>query len=82
MAENVAGNYIDNAIATLDAVLTQRSAGDLLHKVRSQLLLMKERPDYVPDYGRYLIDSEMGEPFVTPLLEVVEWRKRALSRRK
>jgi len=26
------------------------------------------------------IDSELGEPFVTPLLEVVEWIKRGLRR--
>lgn len=82
MIENVQGNYIDNAINMLDQVLAGRPANDLLHKVRRQLMLMKERPEFVPDYGRFLVDVEMGQPFVAPLLEVVEWRKRALARAK
>jgi hypothetical protein len=82
MVANAAGNYIDNAIAVLDTVLALRGATDPLNKVRDQLVLMKERQDYLPDYGHYLIDAEFGEPFVTQLLEVIEWRRRALLRRK
>ena len=81
MVENAQGNYIDNAIAVLDEVLALHEASDPLHKVRAQLVRMKEERDYVPNYGRFLIDAEMGEPFVTQLLEAVEWRKRALGRR-
>ena len=81
MVENAQGNYVDNAIAVIDEVLAGRKSNDLLHKVRAQLVLMKDQWDYVPDYGRFLIDAEMGQPFVTQLLEVVEWRKRALRRK-
>lgn len=81
MVENAQGNYIDNAVAILDEVLASRSPNDPLHRVRHQLMRMRDDRAYVPDYGRFLVDQEMGQPFVTTLLEVVEWRRRALSRR-
>lgn len=81
MVENVQGNYIENAIAMLDVILSERQPNDLLHNVRRQLDRMKEDRDYEPDFGRYLVDVESDEPFVTPLLEVAEWRRRALARR-
>jgi Ni/Co efflux regulator RcnB len=80
MVENAQGNYIDNAIALVDGVLAGRSKTDLLHKVRRQLIRMTEDHTYIPDFGHFLVDQELGEPFVTPLLEVVEWRRRALAR--
>lgn len=80
MVENAQGNYIDNAVALLDEVLASRSANDPLHRVRHQLMRMREDRTYVPDYGHFLVDQEMGQPFVTTLLEIVEWRRRALTR--
>ena len=81
MVENAQGNYINNVMSLVDEVLVTRPPNDPLHLVRRQLVRMREDRTYVPDYGHFLVDREMGQPFVTPLLEVVEWRRRALARK-
>ena len=82
MVENAQGNYIQDVMSLVDEVLVTRAANDPLHLVRRQLVRMREDRTNVPDYGHFLVDQEVGQPFVTPLLEVVEWRRRALARKK
>lgn len=82
MIENAAGNYIDNAIAALDAELAARSNTPLIH-IRGELVTMKERRDFLPSYGRFLVDSGLeNEALRQQLMEVVEWRRQALKRRR
>ena len=81
MVANAAGNYIDNAIAALDEFLVKHDHDNMLLKVRGQLVLMQERDDFVPTYGRYLVDTQPDSDLVTLLLETAEWRRRALLRR-
>lgn len=54
----------------------------LLMQVRRELILMKERDDYVPTYGRFLLDAEPDDPALwKQLMEVQYQRQRAVARR-
>jgi len=82
MIANVAGNYIDNAIAAVDAELAKGS-DNALQQIRRELLMMKEAHDFVPSYGRFLVDTGLeNEALSQQLMEAVEWRRRALKRNR
>ena len=83
MIANAAGNYIDNAIAAVDAELDGSSDDAELQQIRRELVMMKEARDFVPSYGRFLVDRGLENAALgQQLLEVVEWRMRALERNR
>ena len=83
MAENAQGNYIDKAIAALDAALAGPDPEPIYVPIRRELLRMKGDQDYEPGYGRFLIDSEPKDrALVEQLMGVAYWRSRLLQRRK
>jgi hypothetical protein len=80
MIANAAGNYIDNAIAAVDAEIVEGSNAALM-QIRRELMMMKEQREFLPSYGRFLVDTGLeNEPLQQQLLEVLEWRRRALKR--
>ena len=82
MIENVAGNYIDNAVAAVDAELAKGSTPPL-QQIRRELLLMREADDFVPSYGRFLVDTGLeNEALSEQLLQVAYWRTQALKRKR
>jgi hypothetical protein len=82
MIANVAGNYLDNAIAAVDAEMA-KSPDTALQQIRRELLMMKKAHDFAPSYGRFLVDVGLeNEALCQQLLEAIEWRTRALKRKR
>lgn len=82
MIGNVAGNYIDNAIAAVDAEIA-RGSDPALRQIRRELRTMKDSHDFAPNYGRFLVDVGLeNQALRQQLLEVLEWRTRALKRNR
>ena len=80
MMDNVAGNYIDNAIAAVDAELAKGTDASLEY-IRRELLMMKQDANFAPSFGRVLVDQGLeNKALGEQLSEVAYWRIRALER--
>lgn len=81
MIENAQGNYIDNAIAAVEAELAKADGEKVYEQVKRELLQMKHDLSYVPGYGRFLVDSEPRNPDLRKqVMEVAYWRQRKVER--
>ena len=82
MVENVAGNYIDNAVAAVDTELA-KGPNTPLQQIRRELLMMRAADDFVPSFGRFLVDIGLeNEALRQQLMEVAYSRTRALKRKR